>query len=289
MDERENKAEYDDYIPLQTRINNFVRKNLFDIAIALVCLIRIVYGLAEVEKTGNTFAEIIADSAITFVFSVILCRLLEGKGLVAGENSKAYQECLEKYYAAKNEASNWIGKLDVWCKQYTKKRYIEKMSAKLLPLGLSYDQYVKHDFDETKFTDTQKKRFEKLKNVKVQAVTTEILMSGESEADQEEINYKKATKKAFVKRSTSSGASTKIILSLLFGFFTLPPIVQWNWAGAVWALLHTALMLGLSVIGYFNAYNFMNEVVRAKLIDKTNKLNLFIKEQKESDCENKTV
>jgi hypothetical protein len=281
--DNEHQVEAEEYVSIQTKLSNFVRKNVFNIAIAFVCLMRIVYGLTEIEKTGNSISVIIADSAISFVFSVILCRLFEGKGLSAGENSKMYQESLEKYQKAKEGASQWIGKLDGWCKQYTKKRYVEKMSAKLLPLGLTYEQYTKHDFDESKFTDTQKKRFDKLKNVKVQTITTEILMSGESESEHEDINDKKATKKAFVRRSTSSGASTKIILSLLFGYFTLPPIVQWNWAGAIWALLHTALMLGLSVISYFSAYSFMNEMVLAKLVDKTNKLNLFIKEQKESE------
>ena len=284
MDEHYNGVETEvEELSFQQRINNFVRKNISDIAIALVCLVRIVYGLTEIEKTGNTIAEIIADSAITFIFSIILCRLIEGKGLIAGENSKAYQDALKKYKGAKESAGAYISKLDGWCKQYTKKRYVEKMSSKLLPLGLSYEQYLNHDFDETKFTDTQKKRFDKLKDVKVQPVTTEALMSGESESEQDDIDYKKATKKAYIKRSTRSGAATKIALAFLFGYFTLPPLVQWNWAGAIWALLHTALTLGLSIIGYSNAYNFMNEVVRTKLVDKTTKLNLFIKEQKEQN------
>lgn len=277
--DREQHIDTEEYVSIQARLNNFVRKNVFDIAIAVICLMRIVYGLTEIEKTGNTIAEIVADSAIAFLFSTILCRLFEGKGLSAGENSKIYQASLEKYETAKEGAGKWISNLEGWCRKYTKKRYIEKMTAKLLPLGLTYEQYVKQEYDETKFTDTQKKRFDKLKNVKVQNITTEILMSGESESDQEDINYKKATKRAFVKRSTKNGTSTKIVLSILFGYFTLPPIVQWDWAGAIWALFHTALTIGVSVIGYLNAYNFMVETVRAKLEDKTHKLNLFMKEQ----------
>lgn len=288
MDEHYNGVDVDDYVSLQTRLNNFVKKNLSDIAIALVCFVRIVYGLTEIEKTGNTVAEIIADSAITFIFSIILCRLFEGKGLTAGENSKSYQEAVKNYNEAKDSAKGFISKLDEWCKKYTKKRYIEKMSSKLLPLGITYEQYLKHDYDESKFTDTQKKRYAKLKNVKVQLITTEILMSGENESDQEDIDYKKATKKAYIKRSTRSGAATKIALAFLFGYFTLPPIVQWDWAGAIWALLHTALTLGLSIIAYSNAYSFMTEVVRPKLIDKTIKLNLFVKEQNENVNNEKT-
>lgn len=288
MDEHYNGVDVDDYVSLQTRLNNFVKKNLSDIAIALVCFVRIVYGLTKIEKTGNTVAEIIADSAITFIFSIILCRLFEGKGLTAGENSKSYQDAVKSYNEAKDGAKGFISKLDEWCKKYTKKRYIEKMSSKLLPLGITYEQYLKHDYDESKFTDTQKKRYAKLKNVKVQLITTEILMSGENESDQEDIDYKKATKKAYIKRSTRSGAATKIALAFLFGYFTLPPIVQWDWAGAIWALLHTALTLGLSIIAYSNAYSFMTEVVRPKLIDKTIKLNLFVKEQNENVNNEKT-
>lgn len=285
MDEKENMVDGEEYVSLQTRINNFVKKNMTDIAIALVCIVRIVYGLTEIEKTGKSVAEIIADSAITFIFSMILCRLFEGKGLTEGENSKAYQDALKDYNTAKDSAKTHISKLDEWSKKYTKKRYIEKMSSKLLPLGITYEQYLKHDFDESKFTDSQKKRYAKLKNVKVQPITTEILMSGESESDQDEINYKKATKKAYLKRSTRSGASSKMVLSIIFGYFTLPPLVQWDWSGAIWALLHTAITLGLSIVAYSNAYGFMTEVVRPKLIDKTTKLNLFVKEQNENGTE----
>jgi hypothetical protein len=148
----------------------------------------------------------------------------------------------------------------------------------ILPLGLTYEQYISHDFDEEKFTDEQAKLYARVKKVKVQRLTTENLMSGEIEADKE-INYEQSTKKAYIKRSTSGDLFSKILLSIVFGYFTLPPIAQWDWAGAVWALLHTTLLLGMCIVKYLNAYNFICDEVRAKLVDKTNKLNLFMKEQ----------
>lgn len=268
----------EEYVSIQTKLTRFIQKNIFDIAIVVICLARIVFGLAEIQKTGKTVAGIIADGAITLVFSVILSRLLEGKGLIAGEKATAYQDALERYRVKRDEAGQWIGKLDDWCHAYTEEHYAAKIRTLLLPLGLTYEQYVNNEYDESQFTDEQKKHYAKLKKAKVQRITTATLMSGELESDVE-IDYEKATKKEYVKRSTKSDLLSKIILSVVFGYFTLPPITQWNWAGAVWALLHTSLILGLSIVKYFNAYNFVNEDLRAKLIDKTHKLNLFIKEQ----------
>lgn len=278
MSEERTESTAEEYVSIQTKLTQFIRKNIFDIAIVIICLARVVFGLAEIQKTGKTVAGIIADGAITLVFSVTLSRLLEGKGLIAGERGKEYQEALERYKAKRDEAGKWIGKLDDWCSNYTEEHYQAKIRTLLLPLGLTYEQYVKKEYDETLFTDDQKKHYAKLKKAKVQRITTANLMSGELESDVE-IDYDKATKKEYIKRSTKGDLLSKIILSVVFGYFTLPPITQWNWAGAVWALLHTSLILGLSIVKYFNAYNFVNEDLRAKLVDKTHKLNLFIKEQ----------
>jgi hypothetical protein len=68
----------------------------------------------------------------------------------------------------------------------------------------------------------------------------------------------------------------KIVLSIVWGYYTLPAIATWNWAGAIWALMHTVLIFGLSVIKYFAAYNFVNEELRAKVMDKTNKIKQFL-------------
>ena len=273
----ENKTT-EEYVSAQERLMRFIRKNIYDFAIVLICLTRIVVSLADIQKTGKTIAGIIADGAITFVFSMVMSLLIEGKGLLAGEQAKEYQEALAIYKKTRDSASRWISKLDGWCKAYSKAHYKAKMTTMLLPLGLTYEQYVTHDYNEENFSDEQKKQYAKIKKVKVQRITTESLMSGEIESGRE-IDYENTTKKAYMKRSTSSDLLSKIILSIVFGYFTLPPIAQWDWSGAVWALLHTSLILGMSIVKYISAFNFVNDELRAKLVDKTNKLNLFMKEQ----------
>ncbi|MBQ3019147.1 MAG: hypothetical protein IJD77_00990 [Clostridia bacterium] len=270
----------DDGVKFSDKLTAFLKNNVYDIAIVLICVARIVFGLAEIEKTGNTIGGIIGDSAITLVFAIVLSRLLEGKGFLAGETTDSYKKALEDYQHAARSAGTYITRLDKWCKEYSEKEYKAKITTMLLPLGLSYEQFIENEYDEEKFSDVQKKHLAKVKHAKVPHYTTQGLMSGDLEINKE-IDYSKTTKRNYIKKSTRSDFGTKTVLAVIFGYFTLPPMMQWNWAGALWALIHTVITLGLSIMKYFSAYNFINDEMRAKLVDKTSKLTQFVVEMKE--------
>lgn len=275
MQEQYNDYEREDEgVRLSDKLSAFLKSNIYDIAIFLVCAARIIFGLAEIVKTGNTISGIIGDSAVTLVFAIVVSRLLEGKGFIAGENTDTYKRALEEYREIKVRAGKYIVHLDKWCEEYSKKEYKAKVTTMLLPIGLTYEQFIANEYDESKFTDQQKKLLLKVKTAKVPHYTTQGLMSGDLELDRN-IDYEKTTKSNYIKKSTKSDLATKALLAIIFGYFTLPPIMSWNWSGALWALIHTIITLGLSIMKYFSAYNFINDEMRAKLVDKTGKLTQF--------------
>lgn len=260
---------------IHAKIAKFFKTRLYDIAIVILCVVRVVFGLADIEKTGNSIAQILADGFITLIFSIVLSRLLEGKGLISGEKTAEYQEAMTEYKKNRNVIGDDITLLDEWCEKYTKKRYENKIRTLLLPYGISLKEYQENTYDKTKFNKKQLKKLERIGKVKVKKITTVSLMAGDLES-MKEMDYERITKKTFVRVSASSDILLKVILSLVWGYYTLPSIATWNWAGAIWALMHTAIIFGLSVVKYFSAYNFVNEDLRAKLIDKTNKIKQFL-------------
>ena len=270
------------FTDLQQRFFGFIRKNVYEIVIVFVCFAFMLKGVADIQKTGASLVEILGNGFITLLFSMSLCRLLEGKGFLSGEQSTEYKKALEEYEVEAKKAGTHIKELDAWCSRWTKTNHKEVLSVKLYPFGISYDDFINNTYDTTKLTEQQVKQLNSLKKLKTMELTTEQLMSGDFDSEKP-IDYKKTTKKNYAKKSTRNDLLSKVILSLTLGYYVLSPFQQWNWSGFAWVFLQTVLILGLSIPKYFNAYSFVNGDIRAKVIDKTNKLRQFNKDKGVND------
>lgn len=264
----------------QVKVIAFFKKNLYEIAIVIVCLARIVTGLAPVELSGKTVIEILGKSVLTIIFALLLARLLEEKGLSVGEKAEKYKREIEKYHEAEERAGKHLKWLDDWCKRYSQEEYQKTLSSMLFPLGITYEQYVKGEYDVRNFTKGQMVQFLKVKRKKMYIYTTEELMSGDLDYHS---NTKclQASKKRYRKRSVGSDLGSKIIIALVFGMLALPPIIEWDWSGMLWTVLETAVIFGFSVVKYFSAYTFVNEDLCAKVVCKTTILGRFLKDVEE--------
>ena len=266
------------FTDIQQRFFGFIRKNVYDIVIVFVCLAFMLKGVADIEKTGAGVLEILGDGFVTLIFSMSLCRLLEGKGFLSGEQSKEYKEALAEYKEEQKQAAAHIREMDVWCAKWTKQNHKDVVSVKLYPFGLSYEDFVSNDYDQDRFTQAQLEQLKELKKLKTMELTTEQLMSGDFDSDKQ-IDYTETTKAKYAKKSTRNDLIIKTVVSVVLGYYMLSPFEQWDWSGFAWVFLQTALILGLSILKYFDAYSFVNGDIRAKVIDKTNKLRQFNKDK----------
>lgn len=269
----------------QLKIGEFFKKNLYEIAVVLVCVVRVVVGIAQIGLSGKSVIEIIGDSLLTIVFAVLMARLLEEKGLVVGEQGKNYTRAIEEYRIMEQRAGAHIKEMDSWCETYSKEEYAKTLTTMLYQLGITYNQYVAGDYDESKFSKNQLHQLHKIKRTMMYVYTTEELMSGD-------IDYVgngkclKASKKKYRRRSAVSDLGTKIALALIFGLLTLPPLTQWDWSGMIWKLFETVVLFGFSVVKYFSAYTFVDEDLVAKVVCKTTILKRFLADV---EGENKTL
>lgn len=266
------------FTEIQQKFFGFIRKNVYEIIIVFVCLAFMLKGVADIQKTGASIVEIIGNGFVTLLFSMSLCRLLEGKGFLSGEQASEYKQALEEYNEERKKAGNYIKEMDAWCAEWTKQNHKDVISVKLYPFGIAYEDFINNTYDETKFTPAQLNKLNALKNLKTMELTTDQLMSGDFDSAKP-IDYKKTTKANYAKKSTRNDLLSKIILSITLGYYVLSPFQQWNWSGFAWVFLQTVLILGLSIPKYFNAYSFVNGDIRAKVIDKTNKLRQFNKDK----------
>lgn len=275
----ERQLEYNER-SFQNKLGEFIKKNFYDIAIFIACIVFMFQGVADVKKSGATVVEILGKGFITFIFSFALARFFEGKGFVQGEESEKYKKALELYRVSADKAGKSIEKLDEWCERHSEEIYRNKITTMLYPLGISFEQFVKNDFKEDSFTQQQKRRLWVIRRTKMHRLTTQELMSGDLGAESEE-NYAKKTKKRYKKNSKIGDVGTKIIITLVLGYFVLPPIYEWNWSALIWSAFTTVIILVFSILKYFNAYSFVCDDLCSALGYKTNKLNQFFKEKGE--------
>ncbi len=285
MDREVEYTEYgveEDMLSVQTKITDFLKKNLYEIAVVLVCFVRVIVGISDVQLSGKTLIEIVGDSILTIVFAILLARLLEEKGLSVGEQSEKYKSAIKSYRKTEERAGEYIKRLDKWCEWYSSEEYKNTITTMLYPLGISYEQYVKGEYDESRFSKGQLRQLHKVKRLKMYVYTTEELMSGELDRVE---NHKclKASKKKYRRRSAVADLGSKVVLAMVFGLLTLPPIAAWNWTGVIWKLFETVVLVAFAVVKYFNAYTFVDEDLTAKVIRKTVILNKFLKDVEEEE------
>lgn len=266
------------YLEARQRFFNMLKRNVYEIIIALVCCAFMLKGVADIEKTGATVVEIIGNGFITLLFSMSLCRLFEGKGFMAGEESLPYKEAIARYNEEAEKAGEYITEMDEWCAKWTKANHKKTLTVKLYPYGIAYEDFIKNNYDKSRYTEKQLRTLDKLKGLPTMELTTDQLMSGDFDSEKD-IDYKRITKEAYSKKSTRNDLISKVVLSITLGYYVLSPFQQWNWSGFAWVFLQTVFILGLSISKYFNSYGFVNGAIRAKVIDKTNKLRQFNKEK----------
>jgi hypothetical protein len=266
------------FTDIQKKFFGFIRRNVYEIVILFLCLAFMLKGVADIEKTGASVVEILGNGFVTLLFSISLCRLLEGKGFFAGEQSDDYKEALEEYKEERKKAGNYIKEMDEWCAKWTKKNHRDVLAVKLYPFGLSYEDFILNNYDTSKYTEQQLKQLNALKKLKTMELTTDQLMSGDFDSAKQ-IDYKKTTKNNYAKKSLRNDLLSKTVISVTLGYYMLSPFQEWNWSGFAWVFLQTMLILGISIFKYFDAYSYVNGDIRAKVIDKTHKLRQFNKDK----------
>lgn len=264
----------------QNKLGEFVKKNFYDIAIVIACIVFTFQGIAPIQKSGASVIEILGKGFITFIFAFALARFFEGKGFIQGEESDKYKKALEVYRESAHKAGEDIEKLDEWCKKHSEELYRNKITTMLYPLGLSFEQFITNNFKEDSFTPQQKRRLAEIRRTKMHRLTTQELMSGDLGAESE-ANYTKKTKKRYKKNSKTFDAGSKPAIAVVLGYFALPPIYEWNWASLLWSAFTTVIILVFSILKYYNAYGFVCDDLCSALGYKTNKLNQFYKEKGE--------
>lgn len=263
------------------KTKDFLRLNLFFFVVAIACIVYIIRGFVEIVETGKTIGEIIADGLVSAMFGFLISKLLSLQGLSKGEldpnvictnqlHSKTVLKITDKIYL-----------LDEWCENKNKEAIKNAQCKILATAGISYDEFTKGLFRVIRIDGEvylpfeslpkdKRKAIKKARKVKLTPLTSSSLTSDGGILD-DPYNFG-IDKKAFTRRRDGKQLISKIMCGVLFGFYGVRLITNFNIANIIWTAIQVVLFLVMGVISYLQAYIFVVDEYRHRIIKKIDHL-----------------
>ncbi|MBQ7308322.1 MAG: hypothetical protein IJW82_07345 [Clostridia bacterium] len=249
------------------KMKNFLAKNIIIISIVLISLTYIISGFVAIKENGKTFFEILGESTLVFLFSYFIIQSFSLQGILNGEDSKEVVNQRQEHIKIKQTLGEKISKLSGWLLKKNMDIEKEIKTEALCDFGITYKDLISDNFDKTKFSKKELKKLKQIKTKKITKLTASEILNE---------NFKKnnplylgQTKKSFLTQRNLSTLTTKLIFTLLFGYFSTA-FIGFNVEELIWKLIQVVMFLILGVMEYYRSYMYMTgeyaEIISKKIV-----------------------
>lgn len=97
MNENVKYERYEKYDAAKDKFGNWLRHNVENIILVFICAIYIFRGVAEIEESGKTVLEILADGAIALLCGYLIKGIMGRKGILKGLTSPKFVATTNAY------------------------------------------------------------------------------------------------------------------------------------------------------------------------------------------------
>ena len=252
-----NKISYD-------TLKKFIIKNLIYIAVMMLCIIYIVSGFIMVTDSGRSIVQIIGDSIIVFLFSYFIVQAFMLQGVIKGDQSVEVTSARKEHGEVKKEIGTSLAGLYNYLTIKNKQIEKEQKNELLYDFGLTLDM-VEQGFDKSKFTKKELKKIYDIKNKKYKKIMVKDVVNENGKPDDVLLGR---TKIGFMTKRNLSTITTKIIYTLMFGYFSTS-FIGFDISQFLWKLLQVTLFLIFGIMEYYHSYMFMTGEYYESLLKKT--------------------
>ena len=232
----------------------FLKRNVLNFLITGVVAIFLTKDLVEIERSGKTIVEIIANSVVNLVVGQLIKNLFLQKGSNAGFSSRRYVNMMNTYSKEIEKTDVRINKLDDFCDYKNEQRIVKAQKQILRIARIKYDDFLTKEKKEMCKTKQQEQAWEKAESVKIQLITPENLLS------ETDTRYDGGKKDESLKAHRAKVASKSFVIatgiSVIFGYF-VPRLNNNMLAGLIWNLVQVAIWLAFGIIAYYQEYTFI--------------------------------
>ena len=273
---------------MNDKIRDFIKQNVGYFIVGFVSVIYIMTAFLTIDRTGKSAAQILADGAIAFFLGILINRIFDLQGMMSAEREERVQATKAEHGAIVLRISPYIEMLDEWCESENAKNYKLQRTKILARVGLKYDDC----FDEDGVAKAWSPNEENLHNSILRkaemrkfygykkAVNLHLtpLSAGELTSEggrQQDPFYFGRTKAQYEAQGGVGDVVTKLAVALIFGYYGVSLIDNFDYANLIWTTLQVGLFLVMGVIKMYQAYNFITDEFRGRVIKKIDSLQKF--------------
>ena len=265
---------------MSNKIKNFFKDNIFYIIIAVVSVVYILTGVFEVIETGKTVLQLIADCFLSFIISYFIIETLGLQGIMYGNKSKSVEDARAEHKDAIRKNKSRLPKLPAWCKEKNTTSEEEAKELALLDSGITYEQFKNNNYDMEKLTKKQKRIIFKVKHMKYSKISAGKLTSETSKLN--DPLFMGIELSDYRKQQSRTNLFTKIIFTLVFGYYTLS-FLDFNWGDVAWKTLQIIMFVAFGLFQLIKNYMYMTSNFVELLGKKTSYLNEFYNDTPEPE------
>lgn len=269
-----------------TRSREYLKENIISIVLVLLCVVWLLMGLVTLRLTGKSTDEIIADTIMCILFGLSINRMCVLIGIKKGKQTDKYISTTNLHGSKVMEASKDINDLVKWCNNENDINKKEEQTKRLIPFGISYEDFIEDKIDYNRFEkpDKVKRKIDKIKRIKLHQISVDVLTTTINN-NTDKFDYGRSEKQ-FTKSENRGDLLSKIMIYIILGLITIDLFVNFSLANLILRLIQLVMLLALGAFKYANAYTFIVDEFRAGTIKKINDLDRFLVSRKKEERDN---
>ena len=251
------------------------------LGVGIVALLYIGTAMFVPVNTGKSIGTILADGALGFALGVAINFNLNLQGILKGKNAPQMLSTREEHGQAVTRIAPHIHRLDGWCADQNAAALKRERSRILVAAGLRYEDCFDEDGVAKQITFTGGPALVKLRRrawraavrVKLTPLSTASL-TGDGERQGNPFDFGE-TPEQYQRRTNISDAVSKIVMSVVFGYFGVTMISDFDFAELAWRALYVAILFAFGISKLLQSYLFMVDTYRGGVVKKINHLQAF--------------
>ena len=288
-------------VAVMDKVRSFVRMNLINAGILIICLLFLATAILRPEKTDLTLEEVILGSLLAFITSMGINYLFTSKGLADGM-LKSDVIAAKDAYSQEVEAildQNLVESLEEYCKEQNERNYKKQRMRILSAAGLLYEDC----FDETgapkeivitvpswksmrgvnwRIKINRRHRARKQIKAYSTACTLRLAEISVGELMGEDSNsrnpYKFGRKiKVFRGQSVSADAASKSVTGIGLGLYGAAMIADFSWIKLASMVFQVVFFIVMGIIKYMSTVTYVTEEYHGRLVGLTRVMKKFRK------------
>lgn len=268
-------------------------KNAGYIAVILISLVYVANSFVVISKTGKSIYEIIGSGVLSLIVGVLITGSFRSIGIRKGEESELMIATSELHAKTVEEITPNIDKLDAFCEEENQKAQRSIRARILAKAGLKYEDC----FDENgivkelkpleicanateeaiknnkKRNKERERAYKKAVNLKIKPLLASNLTSDGVSADNP-FNFGDS-KKQYTKQKSASDIFSRVLMALIFGYFSVSFVTSVDFASLIWHSLQIVMYIVGGIIQMYTSYMWIVDDYRGSVIKKIDYLQKF--------------